>query len=115
MQPDDVALLLDMLIAARKAGARVRGRTLEEFHADDVVQDAVMRQIQTIGEAASQVSTAFREAHPEIPWSETIGMRHRLVHNYREINLDIVWHAATNEAPRLIALLEPLVPPEEPQ
>jgi len=114
MQPDDAALLLDMLIAARKISDRIRSRTREAFHADDVVQDAVIRQLQTIGEAASQVTPGFREAHPEIPWSETIGMRHRLVHDYRRINLDVVWHTATNDVPMLIALLEPLVPPEEP-
>jgi uncharacterized protein with HEPN domain len=41
-------------------------------------------------------------------------MRHRLVHDYRGVNLDIVWQAATSDAPKLIALLEPLVPPDEP-
>ena len=103
-----------MLIAARKAAGYVGGITPEEFRASDLVQDAVIRQLQTIGEAAAQVSPVFREAHPEIPWNELTGMRHRLVHDYRRINLDIVWQAATVEAPSLIALVEPLVPPEQP-
>jgi uncharacterized protein with HEPN domain len=114
MRPDDPSLLVDMLVSARKAVERVRGRTLDEFHADEALQDTVIRQLQNVGEAASKVTLAFRDLHPEVPWSETIGMRHRLVHDYRGVNLDIVWQAATNEAPKLIALLEPLVPPDEP-
>jgi uncharacterized protein with HEPN domain len=114
MRPDDASLVLDMLIAARKASGYVSALTLREFQTNGLVQDAVMRQLQTVGEAASQVSSAFREAHPEVPWNDITAMRHRLVHDYRRISLEIVWQAATDEVPTLIALLEPLVPPEEP-
>ena len=113
MQPDDQSLLLDMLIAARQASKYVRHVTLTDFQASEVLQDAVIRQVQIIGEAASQLSLALRAAHREIPWDDIIGMRHRLVHDYRRINRDIVWATVHEALPGLIAALEPLVPPPE--
>ena len=65
-----------------------------------------------VGEAATQITDATREEWPAIPWDAIIGMRHRLVHAYFSINLDIVWRTVQEELPRLIALLDPLVPPE---
>ena len=111
--PRDEALLLDLLIAARKIVRYTDASTLEEFAGSDVLQDAVMRQIQIIGEAASRISPETREKHPHIPWHEMIGMRHRLVHQYREIDVQRVWDAARISVPELIAAIEPLVPPNE--
>ena len=68
--------------------------------------------IERIGEAAAHVSAAFRKQHPEVPWQNVAGMRHKLIHDYFEIDLDVVWMAAKDDAPDLISLLEPLVPPE---
>ena len=113
MQPDDQSLILDMLIAARQASGYVRHVTLPDFYASEVLQDAVIRQMQIVGEAASQVSLALREAHPEIPWNEIVAMRHRLVHDYRRINRDIVWATVHDALPGLIAALEALVPAPE--
>ena len=73
-----------------------------------------MHHIQIVGEAAGKVSSAVCEQHPEIPWTEITGMRHRLVHNYYEINTDILWRTATQRLPPLIAALEKFTPPEPP-
>ncbi len=89
----------------------VQDQTWAGFSDDPARQDAVAYQIQIIGEAATRVSEQFREAHPEVPWSMIIGMRHRIVHNYRDLRRDILWSTARNDLPDLIALLEPLVPP----
>ena len=75
----DEAYLLDMLIAARDAPSFVHGVSLEQFTASRIHQQAVTKTLETIG-----------EAHPEIPWREIIGMRHRLVHDYFEVDLDKV-------------------------
>ncbi len=109
----DDAYLLDMLLASRKALEFTRGMSKEQFFANEVVQQAVMRLIQVIGEAARQVSSAFKEAHPDIPWNDIVGMRHRLVHEYFRINVAEVWLVVERDLPDLIPRLEPLVEPPQ--
>lgn len=75
-------------------------------------QYAIVHSIQIIGEAARRVSEEYREMHPEIPWRNIIGMRNQLVHKYDDVDLDVVWRVVQREIPELIALIEPLVPPD---
>jgi uncharacterized protein with HEPN domain len=82
MQSRDDAWLLDMLLAATKARQFASSVSRERFIQDEVLQNAVMRQLQIIGEAANRVSPPSRTAHPTIPWREIVGMRNRLVHDY---------------------------------
>ena len=84
MRRDD-AYLLDMLTAAREAISLTSGLTREQFLASRLHQLAVIKLIETIGEAASRVPTAISAAHPEIPWSGIVGMRNRPVHGYFEV------------------------------
>lgn len=65
----DDAFLLDMLLASRRIQKYTQGFDLPEFENNEVMQDAVMRRILIIGEAARKVSLEFKEGHPEIPWS----------------------------------------------
>jgi len=109
----DDAYLLDILIAARKVRRFTAGVTWEEFERSDLLQNATLRPLEIIGEAARKISVETKSAHPEIPWTDLIGMRNRLVHEYFRIDLQKVWDAVRNDIPRLIALIEPLVPPEE--
>jgi uncharacterized protein with HEPN domain len=108
----DEAYLLDMLLAARKVQKYIQGFDFERFENNEVMQDAVMRRIQIIGEAARKISSEFKEDHPEISWSEIIGMRHRLIHEYFHIIPEKVWETAVKDITVLISLIEPLVPPE---
>jgi len=64
-----------------------------------------------IGEAARQVSREFTVTHPEVPWEKIIGMRHKVVHDYLGVDEDIVWQVVTEDLPKLVEALEPLVPP----
>lgn len=114
MQRDDTAYLLDMLIAARDAVSFASELTQSRFEQSRLHQDAIFKTLEIVGEAAARVSAQTRNAHPEIPWVQIIGMRNRLVHAYFEISLDTIWDAVQDDIPRLIALLEPLIPPEEP-
>jgi len=102
-----------MLIAARDATSFVTGLTREQFNASRVHQLAVLKALETIGEAAARLTEATRAAHPEIPWREIIGTRHRLVHGYFEVDLEKVWNTVQHDLPSLISLLEPIIPPEE--
>jgi uncharacterized protein with HEPN domain len=108
----DDAFLLDMLLAARRVLKYAQGLDFQRFENDEVLQDAIMRRIQIIGEAARKISQEFKEEHPEIPWFEIIGMRHRLIHEYFKVIAEKVWEVIVKDIPSLIALLEPLVPPE---
>ena len=112
MRHDD-ALLLDMLLAAREAAELASGATFAAFECDRTLQLAVLKSVEIVGEAASRVSADTRELHPEIPWSGIVGMRHRLVHGYFNINLVRVWETVERDIPRLIAQLEPLVAEDE--
>jgi uncharacterized protein with HEPN domain len=108
----DDAYLLDILIACRRVLKFTEGMNSEEFQKNEVVQYAVMIPLQIIGEAAGKISQPARDAHPEIPWKHMIGMRNRLVHEYFRIKLDKVWETIRDDVPKLIPLIEPLVPPE---
>lgn len=108
----DAALLLDMLLAARDALGFVEGLDEAGFLASRLHQNAVIRSLEVIGEAAGKVSPGLQAAHPGIPWREITGLRHRLIHGYAEVRLDLVWAVTQTHLPRLVAALEPLVPPE---
>ena len=109
----DPAWLLDMLLAARKARRFTTGIDWDGFQRSELHQQAVLRLLEIIGEAARRVSAEAKSAHPEVPWAELTGMRNRLVHEYFRIDLQKVWDTVQNNIPRLIASLEPLVPPED--
>lgn len=106
----DDAYVLDMLLAARKILRYCSGLGWDEFVRQEMLQDAVFRLIQIIGEAAWKLSTEYRESHLDISWKEIIGMRHRLVHEYFHVDLERVWDVIQNDIPDLITQLEPLVP-----
>jgi uncharacterized protein with HEPN domain len=109
----DAAWLLDMLRAARKALGHVRGLTEAEFMASSLHQDAILRQLTILGEAAKRVSAEFRDSHPEIPWKRVAGFRDVVVHDYFRVDLPEVWRIVQTDLPPLVAQLGPLVPSEE--
>ena len=108
----DAALLLDMLLAARDALEFVEGFDEAAFLASRLHHNAAIRSLEIIGEAAGKVSAATQATNPEIPWREITGMRHRLIHGYAEVRLDLVWMVLRDRLGPLIAILEQLVPRE---
>ncbi len=109
----DEAYLLDILIAARKVFGYVLGASWGSFKDDARTQDAVIRNLQVIGEAARNISDEFQARHPEVPWGEIIGMRNRLVHDYSRVDVAKVWETAQDDIPPLIKWVGPLVPSED--
>lgn len=114
MPKDDFVSVGYMLDTAQRAVAKIQGRARRDFDADENLRLALAYLLQIIGEAARQVSPAFRAAHPSIPWNAIIGMRHKVVHDYMNVDEDVVWRTATQELDPLIVELERLVPPVSP-
>ncbi|WP_448542501.1 HepT-like ribonuclease domain-containing protein [Roseiflexus sp.] len=110
----DASLLLDMLIASRDARQFSEGLTWEEFQRSSLHQHAIAKALENIGEAARKVSDETRASHPQIPWSQIIGLRHRIAHDYLHLDLMRIWEIVQHDVPALIEMVEPLVPPEEP-
>ena len=98
-------------------GSKSKHLNLLEFRqlvkGDEDLRIVVAHWVQIIGEAASRVSPETQGAHPKIPWRRIVGMRHRIVHDYMDIDEDILWVVVTRSLPELMELLTPLVPEEE--
>lgn len=106
---DDRTRLLHMLDASRKAIAYAANHTSQDLEEDEILCLGLVKIIEIIGEAASKISRPFQDSHPQIPWSQIISMRNRLVHAYFDINLDILWRTIQEDLPMLIPELEKLL------
>ncbi|MEQ1857286.1 MAG: DUF86 domain-containing protein [Longimicrobiales bacterium] len=101
----DALFLGHMLAAMDRVGDLVGRVDKLSYDADWVLQDALMRELEVLGEAAGRVSPEFVKAHPEVPWREITGLRHKLIHDYFDVDLDIVWRTATVNVPAALPLV----------
>ena len=106
MRKDDSIRLQHMLDAAREAESFSQNKTRNSLDTDRKLALALVKCIEIMGEAAAQISNQSREALPQIPWADIIGMRNRLIHAYFDINLDILWKTVVEDLPPLVAELE---------
>jgi len=107
----DVSYLWDIVDAAKSIKQFVQGCTFEEYMENTLLQAAVERKIEIIGEAARRLSESFRQRYADIPWKLIIAQRNVLAHEYGEINQERIWNVVVERIPELIAALEPLLPP----
>ena len=98
-----------MLDHSREAVEMTRGRTRADLDRDRLLNLALVRLVEVIGEAASHVPEEFRSRHPQVPWHQTMGMRNRLIHGYDTVNFDILWAIIQKDLPPLIEQLEVIV------
>lgn len=105
----DLDSLADILAAARLALSYVEGVSHEEFSRDTMRQDAVIRELLIIGEAAKRTSDEFKADHQDIPWRQMAGMRDILIHAYDHVDIDAVWSVAIEDLSELISSIEPLL------
>jgi uncharacterized protein with HEPN domain len=102
----DLIRVRHMLDAARLARMLLEGKKRADLDRDIVIVLATMKAVEIIGEAASKTTAEFRAAHADVPWEEIVGMRHRLIHGYYDINRDILWRTVSDDLPPLIETLE---------
>ncbi|MBL8850573.1 MAG: DUF86 domain-containing protein [Planctomycetaceae bacterium] len=106
---DDLNYVGHILDCARRIQRHTLGITREAFDSNEILQLAITHLIQTAGEAARKLTPAFRQLHPQVPWNQIVGMRHRLVHDYLNIDIDVVWQVSTVDVPKLISQLAPIL------
>ena len=98
-----------MLSHAEEAAALVIGRARNDLDSDRLLNLALVRLLEIVGEAAVRVGEEFRLKHSEIPWMQIAGLRNRLIHRYDEVDFDILWDIVSFDLPLLIAELRRLL------
>ena len=91
----------DILECIERIEKYVSGLSYDDFIKDDKTKDAVVRNLEIIGEAANQIPMDIRERYKDIPWAQIVGLRHRLIHGYFVVDYDIVWNIISKEIPDL--------------
>jgi uncharacterized protein with HEPN domain len=102
----DKALIADILLAGRQAMSFIQGVTQEQFLKDSKTQAAVLMELIVIGEAVKGLSPEFRASVPSIPWKSVAGMRDRLIHDYRNWDLEEIWRTVQNRVPELLKAID---------
>jgi uncharacterized protein with HEPN domain len=106
---DDTVYFKHMLDHAREAVDIIAGKTIENLRSDRILELALIRLVEIIGEAGSRVSEAGQANNPDIPWREVIGMRNRLIHGYDSVDFAVLWDTLELDLPPLISQLEKIL------
>jgi uncharacterized protein with HEPN domain len=101
----------DMLAFSGKVVAYTRGLDQQAFVSNALVYDATVRNLELIGEAATHIPVAVREAHPDVPWRLIVATRNRLIHGYLGIDNDTLWNIVVADIPSLIERLDHMLQP----
>ena len=113
MLKDDAVRLRHMRDAAKDALLFSQGRTRSDLDADRMLVLALVKAIEIVGEAATQLSNETRSTVPNLPWTDIIAMRHRLVHAYFDIDLDVLWQTVQQDLPVLLAEASAALPNDD--
>ena len=97
----DKEFLYDIQEAVRRIKAYTHEMTYEGFLADTRTQDAVIRNLEIVGEATKKLSAGLRSQYPNVPWKEMAGARDRLIHGYFGVDIEVVWKISIAELPNL--------------
>ena len=111
MKDRDLVHLRQMLDYSREAFDIVSTISRSDLDSNRLLNLALVRLLEIIGEAANRVSSGKRSEHPGIPWGEIVSLRNRLIHGYDQVDFDILWQIVKHDLPELIAALKPILPP----
>ena len=109
----DQGYLNDILEAMERIAEYISGLTREGFMLDRKTQDAVIRNLEIIGEATKSLSPELCLRHREVPWSGLADVRDKMIHYYFGLNYDVVWTIASEEIPSLLPAIRSTLSPEE--
>lgn len=115
MQKDNTAYLRHILDAIVQIEKYTEKLTLEKFQDNRLVVDAVIRNLEIIGEASGKVQKEFREKYPEVPWRSIIGLRNVLIHDYLGVDVPAVWMIVNNSLASLKAQVSAILDKESPK
>ena len=101
--------LNDIREAIQRISTYTAGLTYEEFMKDIKTQDAVVRNLEIIGEATKNLSAGLKKSYPKIPWKDLMGMRDKMIHHYFGINYEIVWTIAREELASFLPQIDEIV------
>ena len=99
---DDQVYLAHIVDALEQISTYTNGMDDEAFRANRLVQDAVIRQFEIVGEATKNLSVGFRESHSGLPWKDLAGFRDKLIHQYFGVDLSTVWQSVVDDVPFLL-------------
>ena len=105
MIKNDQVYLEHILEAISKIESFVNGLTKFDFDRNVLIQDAVIRNFEIIGEATKKISKQFTQKHSGIPWQDMAGMRDKLIHDYLDVDLDVIWRTIESDLPLLKEML----------
>lgn len=109
MKKDPKIFLKHILESINIIEKHINGISKEKFSKNMLIQDAIIRRVEIIGEAAKNIPDDFKKKHKTIEWREIIGMRDKLIHDYFGININTVWKTAKEDVPVLKKQIEDLL------
>ena len=105
MIKEDLLYIDNISECIRKINEFSKGLSLKEFKSNELVQDAVIRNIEVIGEASKKISADTKQTYYKIPWKEIAGMRDKLIHDYLGVDILVVWRTIKEDIPKLEGLI----------
>ncbi|MBA2621922.1 MAG: DUF86 domain-containing protein [Acidobacteria bacterium] len=108
-KPNNADRLRHILEAVERIESHLDGYDKQTFEADAKTQDAVVRQMEIIGEAATNLTRDLRSKNPQVEWQIATAMRNRLIHGYFDVDAEIVWNTAQNDLPILKTEVEKIL------